>query len=181
MGPAVVRAYLAGPEVFLPDAVAIGEAKKAICAEHAVEGVYPLDPIAGRAPDYDGEALFEHCLAHLDACDLVIANLTPFRGPSMDVGTAVEIGYALGAGKAVYGYTNVAADYRDRVGAAEPGEGGWLVEDFGFVDNLMCEGTVRRHGGEPVRTAVDAADPGALLADLTGFRVAVARAAGDLT
>ena len=65
----------------------------------------------------------------------------------MDVGTAVEIGYALGAGRPVYGYTNVTADYRDRV---DP-EPGWLVEDFGFVDNLMCEGTVRLVGWHTFR------------------------------
>ena len=174
---AVPRAYLAGPEVFLPEAVALGEAKKAVCAEHGLAGVFPLDPVDGRVPAVDGVALFEHCVAHLDRCDLVIANLTPFRGPSMDVGTAVEIGYALGVGLPVYGYTNVAADYRDRV---DP-EPGWLVEDFGFVDNLMCEGTVRRRGGEPVRTSVASTDPAAVLADLTGFRVVVARAATDLT
>lgn len=173
----MLTAYLAGPEVFLPEAVAVGEAKKAVCAEHGIAGVYPLDPLDGRAPAYDGIALFEHCLAHLDRCDVVIANLTPFRGPSMDVGTAVEMGYALGAGKAVFGYTNVASDYRARVGADRPHEEGWLVEDFGFVDNLMCEGTVRRHG-TVVRTAVTADDPAALLADLTGFRAAVAQAAG---
>ena len=171
------RVYLAGPEVFLPDAVALGEAKKAVCAEHDLEGVYPLDPFAGSDTAYDGVALFEHCVAHLDRCDAVIANLTPFRGPSMDVGTAVEIGYALGAGCPVYGYTNVATDYRARV---EP-EPGWLVEDFGFVDNLMCEGTVRRHGGEPVRTPVASTDPATVLVDLTGFRVAVARAAAALS
>jgi len=169
------RAYLAGPEVFLPDAFALGEAKKAICAEHGLVGVFPLDPLDGRLPELDGLALFAHCVGHLDAADLVIANLTPFRGPSMDVGTAVEIGYGLGRGVPVFGYTNVAADYRDRVDA----EPGWLVEDFGFVDNLMCEGTVRAHGGEVVRSAV-AGDAATVLADLTGFRTAVARAAADL-
>ena len=172
---AAPRDYLAGPEVFLPDAVALGEAKKAVCAEHGLEGVYPLDPVESRTPAFDGIALFEHCVAHLDRCDLVIANLTPFRGPSMDVGTAIEMGYALGVGLPVYAYTNAAADYRDRVDA----EPGWLVEDFGFVDNLMCEGTVRRRGGEPVRTAVASTDPATVLADLTGFRVAVSRAAAD--
>ena len=35
-----MRAYLAGPEVFLPDAVAIGEAKKAICAEHGLSLIH---------------------------------------------------------------------------------------------------------------------------------------------
>ena len=172
---AAPRAYLAGPEVFLPDAAAIGAAKRAVCAEHGLVGVFPLDPLDGRVPDLDGSAIFAHCVAHLDAADLVIANLTPFRGPSADVGTAVEIGYALGRGLPVFGYTNVTADYRDRV---DP-EPGWLVEDFGFADNLMCEGTVRAHGGEVVRTAV-AGDPATVLADLTGFRAVVARAAATL-
>jgi len=169
-------AYLAGPEVFLPDAAALGAAKKRICAEHGLTGVFPLDPVDGRRPDLEGVALFEHCIAHLDASDLVIANLTPFRGASMDVGTAVEMGYALGRGLPVFGYTNVVADYRDRV-EAEPG---WLVEDFGFVDNLMCEGAVRARGGEVLRTGVVTDDPAARLADLTGFRTVVARAAATL-
>lgn len=167
----VTRAYLAGPEVFLPDAVAIGEAKKAICAEHGLVGVFPFDSLDGMTPDVDdGIAIFEHCIAHLDGCDVVIANLTPFRGPSMDVGTAVEIGHALGAGIPVFGYTNDARDYADRF----PAEPGWLIERFGFVDNLMVEGTVRRHGAV-VRIGVDG-DAAAVLADLTGFRTAVARA-----
>ena len=55
-------------------------------------------------------------------------------------------GYALGAGRPVYAYTNVASDYRDRV---DP-EPGWLVEDFGFVDNPMCEGAVRARAGDRV-------------------------------
>ncbi|MCB9372314.1 MAG: nucleoside 2-deoxyribosyltransferase [Microthrixaceae bacterium] len=171
----VPRAYLAGPEVFLPDAAERGAAKKAVCREVGLEGVYPLDPLDGRVPEVDGLALFEHCLALLDRCDLVIANLTPFRGPSMDVGTAVEMGYALGSGRPVYGYTNVATDYRERV-TTEPG---WLVEDFGLVDNLMCEGTVRRAGGPVVRVAVAADDPAERLADLTGFREVARRAARD--
>ena len=170
------RAYLAGPDVFLPQAVALGEAKKAICAEHGLDGASPLDPVDGHLPSLDGLAIFEHCVAHLDVCDLVIANLTPFRGPSMDVGTAMEMGYALARGVPVFGYTNVATDYRDRVDA----EPGWLVEDFGFVDNLMCEGAVRARGGDVVRTAI-AGDAATVLADLTGFRTVVARAAATLT
>ena len=37
------RVYLAGPDVFLPDALAVGEAKKRLCADHGLEGVFPLD------------------------------------------------------------------------------------------------------------------------------------------
>src|SRR5512138_113602 len=37
------RIYLAGPEVFLPDALAVGARKAALCAQHGLEGVFPLD------------------------------------------------------------------------------------------------------------------------------------------
>ena len=38
-----LRAYLAGPEVFLPEAVAIGQRKKQLCAKYGFEGLYPFD------------------------------------------------------------------------------------------------------------------------------------------
>ena len=38
-----MKIYLAGPDVFLPDAVEIGRQKAAICAAHGLTGVYPLD------------------------------------------------------------------------------------------------------------------------------------------
>ena len=37
------RIYLAGPEVFLPDAIAMGARKAAMCAAHGLEGAFPLD------------------------------------------------------------------------------------------------------------------------------------------
>ena len=33
-----MKIYLAGPEVFLPDAVQIGQAKKRLCAAYGFEG-----------------------------------------------------------------------------------------------------------------------------------------------
>ena len=51
----------------------------------------------------------------MDGVDLVIANMTPFRGPSMDVGTAVELGYSFARGLPVFGYTNIVDDYEARV------------------------------------------------------------------
>src|SRR5581483_2525848 len=137
----LLRAYLAGPEVFLRDAAAVGEAKKAICARLGIDGVFPLDGAGALDgdPAVQADAIFRRCLAHIDACDVVIANMTPFRGASMDAGTAVEIGYAFARGMRVFAYTNAPADYRFR------------VEDVGFVDNLMCEGIVRASGGSVVR------------------------------
>ena len=38
-----MKIYLAGPEVFLPDALAIGRRKRDICERHGVTGLYPLD------------------------------------------------------------------------------------------------------------------------------------------
>ena len=46
-----MKIYLAGPDVFLPDAVEIGRRKADICARHGVTGLYPLDnAIERRAP-----------------------------------------------------------------------------------------------------------------------------------
>jgi nucleoside 2-deoxyribosyltransferase len=142
--PSVMRVYLAGPDVFFPNAIEIGEAKKRICAQYGFKGVYPLDVDFEALMDLDspadmGHATFDLMLELMDSCDLVIANLTPFRGPSMDVGTAVEIGYMHGCGKPVFGYTNAFKDYAERV---EPD--GFFVEPFGLVDNVMVEGPVYR-------------------------------------
>src|SRR6266511_2425820 len=90
--------YLAGPEVFLPKAVEIGEAKKRICEQHDLVGLFPLDGAAQPtgAPADQGHAIFSQCLELMNQCDLIIANMTAFRGPSMDVGTAIEVGYMYG-------------------------------------------------------------------------------------
>jgi hypothetical protein len=120
--------YLAGPEVFLPGAQEIGLRKKSICESYGFEGRFPLD----RLPNADAEEpleiaqqIFEICIDMMNGSDLIVANMTPFRGVSLDVGTAVELGYMYGLGKPIFGYS------------AE------LVEDFGLSDNLMCEGVVR--------------------------------------
>ena len=38
-----MKIYLAGPDVFLPDAVEIGRRKAEVCAYHGLTGPYPLD------------------------------------------------------------------------------------------------------------------------------------------
>ena len=148
------RVYLAGPDVFFPNAIEIGNAKKRICAQYGFEGVYPLDAnfdalFSLGSAGAMGHATFDLMVELMDSCDLVIANLTPFRGPSMDVGTAVEIGYMHGCGKPVFGYTNNVKDYAERV---EPDD--FMVESFGLVDNLMIEGPIYQTGGIVVRADV---------------------------
>ena len=41
--PEMTSVYLAGPDVFLPDAVDIGRRKVELCARHGLTGLYPLD------------------------------------------------------------------------------------------------------------------------------------------
>ena len=148
------RAYLAGPDVFLPQGRELGEARKRVCARFGLEGVFPLDAntegTAALAPRDKGLFLFDRMRELMEGCDLGLANLTPFRGPSMDVGTAVEVGWLHARGRPVFGYTAAAADYAERV----PPDG-MEVERFGLADNLMVEGAIVRSGGCVVRGGED--------------------------
>jgi nucleoside 2-deoxyribosyltransferase len=149
-----MRAYLAGPDVFFPSAIEIGQAKKDICVRFGFQGVYPLDAdfsglLEIGSPSKWGYRSFDLMVQLMDSCDLAIANMTPFRGPSMDVGTAVEIGYMHGRGKPVFGYTNVMTHFEERL---QPD--GFLVEPFGMVDNCMVEGPVHKTGAVVVRADV---------------------------
>jgi nucleoside 2-deoxyribosyltransferase len=144
-----------------------------VCARYGLDGRYPLDADvdATALPEARAWALFDAMVEMLDRCDGVIANLTPFRGPSADVGTAWELGYAAGRGLPVFAYTAALAHYGARVTPD-----GLMIEDFDLADNLMLEGAVRRHGGEIVR--VDGGDdPVGRLRHLDGFEAAVVRAA----
>ena len=177
--------YLAGPEVFLPDAVEIGRRKQQLCAAYGFEGLYPLDnEISAAGTERTDKLIYDANKEMIARCDIGICNLTPFRGPGADAGTVFELGLMAGLGKAVFAYTNDAADYAHRVESFAPGSArhlrdphGMTVEDFGNFDNLMLEWAVRESCGHPVvRHAAAAAD---LYRDLTGFeqclRLAAAR------
>lgn len=183
--PAPPRIYLAGPEVFLPNAHEIGAAKQAICAEHGLEGVFPLDGQLDLDGLPRGEQARRISLANeglMYACAATIANLTPFRGAAMDSGTAYEVGFMRALGKPIFGYTNVVADYAARahairdigLPAGDFDAEGLEVEDFGLAENLMIAVAVSETGPDVVRHASDA---GQVRDDLAGFRQSVVAAA----
>jgi nucleoside 2-deoxyribosyltransferase len=179
------RIYLAGPEVFLPDAVAMGARKAAMCTQHGLEGAFPLDAqldLAGLPKAEAARRISEANEGLMRSCAALIANLTPFRGVSMDAGTAFEVGFMRALGRPVLGYTNVVADYRARAEvyrSAPPPLPDFdhpeaEVEDFDGAENLMIEVAILASGGTVVRTAVA---PGQEMRDLAGFEACLTQAA----
>ncbi len=154
---APIRVYLAGPEVFLCEAKEVGERKKALCRKYGFEGVLPLDnevDAKGKGPREIGWCISDVNEGLIKSCDIVIANITPFRGPSADVGTAFEMGFAHALGKKVFAYTNVALPFTERAVKALDGKvnrcsdgklrdaQGMFIEEVGLTDNLMIDGCV---------------------------------------
>lgn len=135
------KIYLAGPDVFHPDAVERGEHLKRLCARHGLEGLYPLDNAlpAGLSPAATAQWILAANLALLRSADAVLANLEPFRGAEPDSGTVFEAGIAVALGKPVWACFAPAGDLRAQVphGADGRDAQGWLVEDFGLPRNLM--------------------------------------------
>ncbi len=144
------RIYLAGPEVFLPDPLAVAESLKAICAELGLEGVFPLDnalaPAEGESPAAFAARIRQANLDLIRGADGVVANVSPFRGPSADDGTAYEMGFATALGKPVFPYANdlrpLLQRTQSRLPLAHDGKE-WrdadqmAVEEFGLPVNLM--------------------------------------------
>lgn len=183
----MLTVYLAGPEVFLPDGREVLDAKRRVLEEYGLIPVSPpaeLGSLESVEPSRRGAEISrrnEELVTQADAC---LANLTPFRGVSADVGTVYELGLAAGMGKWVAAYSNEHRSYRYRVeeseGSLQTGENGvrrtragLMVEDHGMVDNLMLDGGLLLRGAQlwvPQRPEED------LLRGTSAFR----RAAADL-
>src|SRR5712675_3645558 len=110
-----MKIYLAGPDVFLPDAVDIGRRKVELCARYGLIGLYPLDNTVDIAARDASMQIFRGNEAMTNEASAIIANLTPFRGPGADAGTVYELGYMAGRGKLCLGYSNDPRSYADRV------------------------------------------------------------------
>ena len=129
------RVYLAGPDVFHPRHDAIFAERRAICRSHGLTAIVPLDGDARTSVD-----IYRANVAKLDGSDGVIANVTPFRGPHCDVGTAWELGYAVAKGLPTFAFSAAVERLASRVAAgAAPGtdRDGMAVEPFGLMENLM--------------------------------------------
>ncbi len=187
-----IKIYLAGPEVFLPNARDMLDEKAELVRR---AGLIPLSPGDLQIPPADTKlghgcninAIDEQMMLEADA---VIANLTPFRGIAADTGTSFELGFMCALGKPVFAYTNVAASHFTRIlgyydGVATQdetgryrGADGLSIENFDMADNLMLHGGIIRRGGAVV---VGNAPADALYTDLAAFKECLALAVKALT
>lgn len=121
--------YLAGPDVFYPDAVARGEQKKQQLAEAGLIGHYPFDNEFTLQQGETAQQLSRRIAAAneqmmRDCCregqiGIILANMTPWHGKtSMDVGTAFEVGFMSALAEKnnviIIGYYEHEADYQQR-------------------------------------------------------------------
>jgi nucleoside 2-deoxyribosyltransferase len=138
-----MKIYLAGPDVFRPDALEWAETGRRLCAAHGHQALIPLDGVETTAP-----GIYHANIALIRSADAVLANLNPFRGCEPDSGTCVEVGFALALDKPVIGYLDRPESSTERVArlqgsalAVQAGRpvdrDGLFVEDFGLALNLM--------------------------------------------
>jgi nucleoside 2-deoxyribosyltransferase len=186
LGIKEMKVYLAGPDVFLPDAVEVGRQKIDSCKRYGLTGLFPLDNDVELNASNPSMQIFRGNEAMMIEADAIIANLTPFRGPSADVGTIYELGYMAGRGKLCLGYSNDPASYVDRIRQftkVSSADGrlvdglGLTVENFGLSDNLMMVHALDLYGCSLVTPRLRPPD---LWHDLTAFETCVRMAADRL-
>ena len=181
--------YLAGPEVFLPNAKEVLMQKSEIAREF---GFTPIAPGDAQVPVCEtrfqhGAAISAYDEKLMLQSDTIVANLTPFRGTGADPGTCFELGFMCALGRQVGAYTNDARSYvqrvtqatgdgvvRDEAGKARTASDGMLVEEFDMIDNLMMHGGIANRGG-PVE--VHQAAESQMFSDMSAFRRVLERMA----
>lgn len=141
-----MKAYVAGPDVFREDAREHLEEVRELLSRYDITALIPLDN--DETLDFSDRVgtaakIYKANLKMIEAADVVLANIQPFRGDHMDPGTAFEIGYAVALGKPVHVYTTYAGSRLvERIeGVFKDGchfdQSGMLIEDFDMTENLM--------------------------------------------
>lgn len=135
------KVYIAGPHVFLPNAVEWFAKATATCLAHGLVALTPLNEALTTPKE-----IFEYNKALIIEADLVLADVTPFRGSEPDSGTVWEIGFAHALGKPVFMHSVNSATMSEKaqrhfqlVGgdACTLFPDGMTAESFGYNTNLM--------------------------------------------
>lgn len=149
-----LKVYTAGPHVFWPkskqeDFYSVVEE---LSTRYNFEALVPKD---GDVTLPDGEEgnvaklamlIYHKNIEDIKQADVIIADITSFRGPSADSGTTYEVGYARALNKPVLMWTDdwqtakgvkVPLDYSTKVHLMGYEDDGNYIEQFGLADNLM--------------------------------------------
>ena len=158
------KLYLAGPEVFLPDALGFAEKQRALCTAYGFVALHPLDNSLdlGAGDMETAMRIFRGDVDQIRACDIVVANCNGFRGVCMDDGAAFELGYGDALGKPSYGYIGELTSQVERTIRDYPctpfddkvhvdREGYLVTDDFGTSINLMMQCAMIASGGRLVQ------------------------------
>lgn len=154
------KLYLAGPEVFLPNATDHAEVQRQLCRKYGFVPLHPMDNNLdlGNRDMATAMRIYRGDIGQIHGCDIIVANCNGFRGVCMDDGTAYELGYCNGLQKPSYGYIRelmplVARTVRDY--PCKPfkddiyidNDGYLNVDDFGTSINLMMQCGMQFRGG----------------------------------
>jgi nucleoside 2-deoxyribosyltransferase len=146
--------YLAGPNVFKKDAIEDLNQMKTISKKYNQIGNAPIDNEVDFAKIDAATRIFHGNVDMMDKCDVIIANLEPFRGPNVDDGTAFELGYGYSKGKIMYGYmTHANKELKDITSDLYGNDEKFPhVENFKYPRNLMIVDSIRSSGGDIFKT-----------------------------
>jgi len=155
------KIYLAGPDVFRKNAISRLNSLKRFATKYGHEGIAPLDniiPIEDELKNTQAHSklIFEANVQLIKDCDIIIANLEPFRGPSIDDGTAWEIGYGFALNKTIYGYSEFSdmslKDITDMMFDLSKQKKYPEYEIMGNPVNLMIADSIKGSGGKIFKT-----------------------------
>jgi len=139
------KIYIAGPDVFERDSIEIGKKLVQLCLDYGYKGLYPLDNVVdfSQSKHKIAQDIYDANAQMIEDADIVIANLSSFRGKEADTGTVWECGYAHGLKKDVYGYMDRSSAYIEQFDSKKEDAGMFwddqdrFIEDFDYPINLM--------------------------------------------
>lgn len=148
----LLRLYLAGPEVFLPNGLENAKKQRELCEKYGFIPMHPMDNNVDLG-DLDMNTAMRIYRADIDQIrksDVLVANCNGFRGVCMDDGTAYELGFGNALGKPSYGYIRELTSLVERTirdypchllwgGKYLDREGYLVTDDFGTSINLMMQ------------------------------------------
>lgn len=153
------KIYLAGFDVFYPNALEVLDKKKRLCETYGFIGLAPLDNAVDFAQSKSQirKVIYEANIELIKEADFLCVNLNAFRHGEPDAGTVFEIGYGVALGKAVYVYVDTTDTMLEKTRKNDVDciceDGVWfdgnglMIEDFDGMFNLMItESTIIVNG-----------------------------------